>query len=186
MLTKEARRDNIELFTETILNTIDMPQPIAVEGVIESLEGEWEFYSSEHGQEARAYIRKKDDAFAIAFSEPMVIEEWRFLVAVQLGHLFMHLGYCLKEELWESIDVYRDSVLHRMGYMEEKYEAECFARSFLMPKDLFRSVASSNREPTTGHYIVRNIASYFNVPREQVRKRGEELSLFEKTCLFSA
>lgn len=186
MLSKKERRNNIEIFAKTIHETLNLPQPVSLEAVIKSLEGDWEFYSSEFGQGARAYIRKKDDAFAIAFIEPMVIEEWRFLVAVQLGHLFMHLGYCLKEELWESIDVYRDSVLHRMGYMEEKYEAECFARSFLMPKDIFSEVASSNIDPTSGYYLVGKIASHFNVPKNQVRKRGIELFIFEKPCLFRA
>ena len=94
------------------------------------------------------------------------------------------MGFCLNEKVWRESDIYLNSVFHRIGYMEEKYEAESFARSFLMPKDLFRNVASSNREPTTGHYIVRNIASYFNIPKDQVRKRGIELSIFEKPCLF--
>lgn len=189
MLSTKEHRKQIDVLSETLLGTISgcsLDTPVDINIVINHLEGSIEPYISEKGERAESYTRKVDNDFAIAIKKPMVIDEWRFVVSRHIGHLFLHMGFCLNEKVWRESDIYLNSVFHRIGYMEEKYEAESFARSFLMPKDLFRSVASSNREPTTGHYIVRNIASYFNVPREQVRKRGEELSLFEKTCLFGA
>ena len=100
----------------------------------------------------------------------------RFSIAHELGHLFLHLGYLIDDDLWESVDSYIDSVRHRMGYNEEEFEAHEFAGSLLMPADEFRFVA--NQFFADGLYPLEKIAEHFDVSSKAVKVRGCWLGVF--------
>ena len=58
------------------------------------------------------------------------------LVAHSLGHLFLHLGYCVDKGMWNELNLsqsYKDSHLHRFSYSQEEKEAREFADIFFSP-----------------------------------------------------
>lgn len=94
----------------------------------------------------------------------------RFTIAHELGHLFLHMGYLINEELWRKQD---QNVYERSGSSEKEYQANEFAAAFLMPKeDYFRKM----NESMDGNKVnTSKIAEYFNVSVEAASNRGKFL-----------
>src|SRR5690554_4041513 len=118
-----SRRKQINELALTIRESLGLTTPIDVEEVIDRLGGSIEEFDPYYGKDAEAYVRKAGDSFAIAVNDSVGHARRRFSIAHELGHLFLHLGYLIDDDLWESVDSYIDSVRHRMGYNEEEFEA---------------------------------------------------------------
>lgn len=171
------RRAKINEFANSIRNALNLPVPTDVDAVVTQLGGQIEEFRPEFGQEAEAYVRKDGDSFAIAIRDDVPPNRRRFSIAHELGHLFLHLGYLVDDELWNSTEAgYLDSVRHRLGFNEEEYEAHEFAGAFLMPEKEFREVANRTRKGK--FYDVNKIAEHFAVSIAAAQTRGRWLGVF--------
>lgn len=92
-----------------------------------------------------------------------------FEITHTLGHLFLHMGYLVDDELWKKSSVFSDSHLRTGGTLIER-EADVFANSFLMPKT---ELISLLRNGKSLQYIVK----HFNVFHHHLIKRMTTLLL---------
>ncbi|MGN8160079.1 ImmA/IrrE family metallo-endopeptidase [Salinisphaera sp. SWV1] len=170
------RRKEINSLATHLRAELNLSTPVDLKEAVEKLGGEIESFDERFGGNAEAYVRKRGESFAIAIKTPHEKRE-RFSIAHELGHLFLHLGYLVDDELWESAaQGYIDSVHHRMGYGEEEFEAHEFAGAFLMPASEFREVAEKNRNGRK--YDLTKIAGHFDVSNMAAKTRGRWLRLF--------
>lgn len=119
-------------------------------------------------------VKKENDSFSITIPASQANSARRnFTVAHELGHLFLHMGYQINEELWRKSD---NLVFNRHGNSERELEANEFA-AFLMPKEEYIRVAEENSEGNT--VFIRKVAEYFNVSVEAASYRGKWLGYLQ-------
>lgn len=146
--------------------------PINIEDIIIQLGGEIIDYDLEYGVLAEIISSKKDN-FTIKIINDISKEKRKFLLAKQLGHLFLHLDF-LKGNSKIS---FKDNISNRIYPNRWKHlQAYEFAKNFLMPEKEFRKVAQMN---LNGHkYNTKKIAEYFKVSLNKASYRGKQLGLF--------
>lgn len=103
----------------------------------------------------------------------LTIEIENFILAHELGHLFLHLGFAI--EKWEKINVGK---INPNWQYEEELEANQFAFAFLMPKKEYRKVLFENKS-NDNIINISLISKYFNVTEEKARIRGYELNFLK-------
>ena len=114
-------------------------------------------------------IRKTDDkSFEIQLSSNS--KNNAFIIAHELGHLFLHMGYRTNLEVWKGQPL---KVYQSFNTFKQEYQANAFAGELLMPKDKY--VEQLNKY-SKGKYIdVAKIAYYFNVSMANATNRGRFL-----------
>ena len=116
----------------------------------------------------------ENDKFIIYINKNNCFQRQRFSIAHEIGHLFLHMDFATPK--WGSIPE-GESYYRRVGiFTPVEDEASEFAASFLMPGDLFRRVAGDHRQ--NEKYVVKDIASAFNVSEEAAIRRGRSLGLW--------
>lgn len=120
-------------------------------------------------------VKKENNTFVITIPTSQSNKpRCNFTVAHELGHLFLHMGYQIDDELWEKSD---DIVFNRCGNSEKEIEANEFAAAFLMPKDEYIKIAD---EYSYGNTVsIRKVAEYFNVSVEAASYRGKWLGYLQ-------
>jgi hypothetical protein len=170
---QQSRRQQINELAETILATCDLGVPVDVRTAVQRLRGELEFVPD---ADFEAKIEKTPTGFKITLPEYGFENRDRFSIAHELGHLFLHMGYLMDPNRWNSIKDFKDSVYYRQGFSLEESEANEFAGAFLMPRDEFIAVA---RQHQTGNsFNVTGIAEHFHVSPIAAATRGRFLGLF--------
>lgn len=96
-----------------------------------------------------------------------------FILARELGHLFLHLGFA--GEKWKKIGSGKTNPEWKY---KEKLEADQFALAFLMPKREYRKVLLASGS-SGGTANIPLISKYFNVTEEKARIRGYELNFLK-------
>lgn len=173
---QQSRRQQINELAETILATCDLTVPVDLPTAVQRLRGKLEFVAD---ADFEAKIEKTRTGFKITLPEYGYTTRDRFSIAHELGHLFLHMGYLMDNDRWNSIEDYTDSVYYRQGFSLEELEANEFAGAFLMPRDEFTKVA---RQHQTGNsFNVSAIADYFRVSPIAAATRGRFLGLFAWT-----
>lgn len=116
------------------------------------------------------------DGFDVGFEFGLNTED-SFTKAVLLGHLIIHMGFLLDEDDWESMDFYVASSRHRFNYMEDNFEAKCFAYELLIPEIEFLDRVY---EPIGGsRRTVKELADDFGVSERVVVGRGRLLGIYD-------
>ncbi|MBR9747564.1 ImmA/IrrE family metallo-endopeptidase [Bacillus cereus] len=173
-----GKKEYIAAVTKAVRNSLGLSTPIDLESLVEKLGGTLSFTNAiDYDKEAK--IEKKEDSFEIYIDQNKPESRKRFSIAHELGHLFLHMGYLLNPEKWNSTTDYIDSVYYRYGYNIEEYEANEFAACLLMPDDEFQVVAQENFNHNLKNYDIRSIASHFNVSEEAAIVKGKFMGLFE-------
>jgi Zn-dependent peptidase ImmA (M78 family) len=112
-----------------------------------------------------------DIYFEILISKEQPSNKKNFTIAYQLGHLFLHMGYCINEDLWESFN--NGQMLNVQDNPEAIKQANEFALAFLMPSmfyiDIFNKYSKNNR------VSIDKVAEYFNVSIDTAFSRGQSL-----------
>lgn len=117
-----------------------------------------------------------NENFVIYLADTSNYQRLRFLIARELGHLFLHMNY-LDEEKWNNIKIGTSHARNtNIPYTEYNSEANEFAGAFLMPKSEFIKVANENIEDN--YYNLKNISDEFDVSIEAVNTRGKTLKLW--------
>lgn len=171
------KKDAINSLAEKLIEVLNLEIPIPIEKVPSMLGGKLKECRESDMNNMEAMIQKSGkESFIIYISDSKPINRKRFSIAHELGHLFLHMGYLIRPELWEQEDEYKDSIYYRYGYNKEELEANEFAGAFLMPEKKFRAVAKQHLEK--GYYDLEAISTYFKVSTEAVKIRGRQLGMF--------
>lgn len=127
---------------------------------------------SETGLTADGSINKQEgtDEFTILLVPGMTKERKQFIIAHELGHLFLHLDFGRDPEKWIKTCY--------VGYFEggdpeKEQQANEFAEVFLMPQEEYIKTL----EKCTDREIVNidKVAQHFNVTRNIAEHRGRSL-----------
>lgn len=119
--------------------------------------------------------RKTNEGFEIRIPKCYYdrLEQRNFIIAHELGHLFLHMGYQIDSELWN-----RQSDTEYSRFMSDaNYQADYFAYNLLMPKNDF---LTSIDELSDGEYINPElVANKYNVSVATVNVYGRILGVFK-------
>jgi Zn-dependent peptidase ImmA (M78 family) len=175
----DIERNTINQLADNIRVALDMIKaPYKPREAIDKLGGSIEYDFLE--RDIDAYIKKvNNDNFKIVLNYNISYERREnFSLAHELGHLFLHMGFIIDSEKWNSLSEYKDSIFYRNNkYSLEEFEANEFAAAFLMPKNEFIMVAEENLE--NNQYNLAPISEYFDVSLQAVANRGKWLGIFE-------
>lgn len=169
----------------SVRESLELECPYSPEKAIELLNGK--IITSIEDTNIDACIKKDGtDSFIIHLNKHKPKKREFFTLAHELGHLFLHMGYLLDNEKWNSFSdrEYQDSAFYRMSgidgkpgrYAQEEHEANEFAANFLMPKEEFVLIAEKHLKDNK--YDITPIAEYFNVSAPAVANRGKWLGIF--------
>lgn len=164
-----ATRTMINSLAQDILDSFCIKTPIKnIDAIVVLLGGSVQVEDSFTDGE----VVKEGNSFRISVSPFQDEKRRRFTIAHELGHLFLHMGYLVSEELWERQG---DIAYHRMGNSnsEKEYQANEFAAAFLMPK---KEYLEKMNEYSRGNVVnTSQIAEYFNVSVDAASNRGKFL-----------
>lgn len=177
MVDFETRR-RIGRLADEIRERLELPVPIDVDLAVERLGGRIDALDAQ-GFDACVQKGPTPDGLPfriVVYPRERHPQRYRFSVAHELAHLFLHMGYLIQPAKWLATGDYRDSVRFRGGYTREELEANEFAAVFLMPEMDFRRVAgnSTNRSMVD----VSAVAKAFDVSVSAASYRGRKLGLF--------
>lgn len=161
----------IDFLVEIIREKFKIEVPITnIENVVNKLGGrvvETESYN----ELIDGAIEKCDDgSFIIRVSPSQVESRKKFTIAHELGHLFLHMGYCTNENLWNDMSTEK---FYRFGRSELEYQANEFAAALLMPKDEFMDLIQKYTDGNTVDMSI--IANVFKVSLSAAINRGKFL-----------
>ena len=174
----------IAIVANKVRDVLELKCPYSPEEAVRKLDGE--IQETIEDEYIDAEIKKYgDDKFIIRLNKDKPENRKTFTVAHELGHLFLHMGFIIDQDRWNSIDNYQDSAFYRMSgdngmpgrYKQEEHEANVFAANFLMPEEEFISVA--NQYLDNGRCNTESLANHFNVSEMAVINRGKWLRVFE-------
>lgn len=167
-------RDKINELASTVLRCYEITPPIAdIAKEVEKLGGEIKEDCS-LGVFSDGKIEKQGDSFSISVPTSQSSARKNFTIAHELGHLFLHMGYKIDKELWESPE---NKVYNRSGDSEFELQANEFAAAFLMPKELYKKVMDEN---TVGNTVyIAKVAKFFNVSIDAASYRGKWLGYLQ-------
>lgn len=118
-------------------------------------------------------IKKVGNSFVISIIPYQPPNRINFTIAHELGHLFLHMGYVINEQLWNKQDT---EPYYRKGSTEKENQANEFAAALLMPRKMYKKVMDSC---TNGNIVdTAKIAEYFHVSVEAASNRGKWLGYF--------
>jgi DUF955 len=167
-------RDKINELASTVLRCYEITPPITdIAKEVEKLGGEIKEDCS-LGVFSDGKIEKQGDSFSISVPTNQSSARKNFTIAHELGHLFLHMGYKIDKELWESPE---NKVYNRSGDSEFELQANEFAAAFLMPKELYKKVMDEN---TVGNTVyIAKVAKFFNVSIDAASYRGKWLGYLQ-------
>ncbi|MCL2824650.1 MAG: ImmA/IrrE family metallo-endopeptidase [Polyangiaceae bacterium] len=170
------RRRYINELAEWVRRVLDLRSddfPVDVKACIFELGGEL----VEGDQPAEAKVEKVGNSFRITVRRGMPARRERFSIAHEIGHLFLHMGYYVDMEKWESIEEAGGKPMMRFGFGTQENEANEFAAALLMPRDVFRDRVAKLTTPN-GMVSLQPLADHFGVSTDAARTRGQWLGLF--------
>jgi predicted transcriptional regulator len=170
---QQHRREQINRLAESVRSACDLQTPTDVRAAVTRLQGQ---LTERVDADFEAKVERVGTGFRITLGPQPQEQRRRFSVAHELGHLFLHMGYLIDEDKWESVGTYTDSAYYRFGYNTEEFEANEFAAALLMPRAEFAQVAQ--RHQADGTYRIGAIAEHFHVSHEAAANRGRWLGLF--------
>ena len=171
----ERIRQLISEIAESLAYQVKPNNNIAMKEAVKSLGGKIA-YTDDLFEASDGTVKKlSDNEFEILIysSGSLTLSIENFILARELGHLFLHLGFA--GEKWKKIS----SGKKNPGWQyKEKLEADQFALAFLMPKRKYRKflLASGSSDGTANISL---ISKYFNVTEEKAGIRGYELNFLK-------
>ena len=171
---RQAMKKWIEDLTVAIRREYNVTTPVDFDALVKFLGGEIKNAGSGGDPEA-AIIKTGENSFCIVIREDKPENRKRFSKAHELGHLFVHMGFQLDEDLWKSMPI--GATYPRFGNSEEEREAHYFAAALLMPKNEFLS--KCNEETNVAQECdLQAVAEYFEVSYDAALNRGKDLGVF--------
>ena len=166
-----STRKYISELAQRIINTYNIEVPISnIEDIVHTLGGKIEIKADFDDLYDGTICKSGENGFVIALPSYKNEQRKTFAIAHELGHLFLHMGFMTDKELWkkqpqETYISFRTS--------EQEYQANEFANSLLMPKELYKQVLKDNIKENSVNVLL--IAKSFNVPISAAVSRGQSL-----------
>lgn len=164
----------INNLTQDIINVYEIQIPIIdIDDVVYKLNGrvEEDFFLENMSDGS---VRRQGDGFVIYVSPFQSEERRKFTIAHELGHLFLHMGYKINEELWNRQE---KATYYRAGDSLVEYQANEFAAALLMPRNKYKEIMDKN---TVGNMVETvGIANYFGVSVSAASNRGKFLGYLQ-------
>lgn len=170
------RRKNINEFAESVFKVFELETPIKDMSDVVNMLGGTVVYDSNIDPLCDGYAEKNEGKhFSIHIDLQKSRERINFIIAHELGHLFLHMGFMTDWEKWKEVK----GAYYRYGSnaSEEEYEANEFAGAFLMPGAEYRKVMLENCQ--NGRVDTSKVANYFNVPIDVASMRGKLLGFLQ-------
>ncbi len=171
-----SMRIQINALAEDIIKLFDIPMPIDdMDMVVTKLGGRLQ-----EDEAINCYsdgiIEREDLNYPFSIKIPYSQSENRknFTVAHELGHLFLHMGYMINSDLWESS---RSMKFYRKGNSEMELQANEFAAALLMPKEKYKEILDKFSEDN--YVLIAKVADYFHVSIDAATYRGKWLGYLE-------
>lgn len=166
-------RKQINGLAESVIKVCNISTPINdIEDVVKRLGG-IVIEDETLGMFSDGELRKENGElyeFSIKVPKGQQSARRNFTIAHELGHLFLHMGYMIDDELWNKSD---GVVFNRRGNSESEMQANEFAAAFLMPEEEYCKIVNKN---TTGNLVsISEVANYFNVSMDAASYRGKWL-----------
>lgn len=165
---QESQRIAINELTSDIINILEIDIPINTDIIVKKLHG----HISEDTDIKRSFVKKVDNTFGICMCPIKDNIKKNFIVAHELGHLFLDMGYLMDQEYWEKQEIYN---CFRRGQLKSEYMANEFALSLLMPRKEY--INCINKYEDNGAININKVATYFNVSYEAALNRGKLLGI---------
>lgn len=166
-------RDRIDALASDILSAIEESAPIAdINSIVKKLGGRVEEVNEVFSIEGS--IAREGEGFCITVPMWQNQERKNFTIAHELGHLFLHMGYLINDSIWQNSST---QVYYRQGNSASEQEANEFAASLLMPRELFKKIIEKNSE--NGRVNISRVADFFNVSVDAASYRGKWLGLLQ-------
>ena len=118
-------------------------------------------------------IKKVGDGFEIVVSQLQPENRRNFTIAHELGHLFLHMGYKIDADRWNS----QQSTYYRKGGSVQEHEANEFAAALLMPRKEYKKIM--DRYTEGNHVFTPKIAEEFHVSINAASNRGKWLGYLQ-------
>ena len=166
-----STRKYINELTQRIIDAYDISTPISdIESIVHMFGGvideRIDFDDSCDGT-----IQKKGEyGFVIAISPFQNPQRKMFTIAHELGHLFLHMGFIIDRNLWQTPN---ETVYRRFGTSEQEYQANEFAASLLMPQVAYKRLLDQYSK--NNMVDMSKVAKYFNVSMSAAINRGRFL-----------
>lgn len=122
-----------------------------------------------------ATVMKTNDKFYIAIPIISNMQRKNFVIAHELGHLFLHMGFKTNIEVWDNqiLNQYR-----RFSMLEQEIQANEFAANLLMPIDEY--INEIDRQTKNNKNIdIKAISEKFNVGYVLAYNRGYDMRILE-------
>ena len=123
------------------------------------------------------WIRKSGKESFEIFLPPVqiswTIERRNFMIAHELGHLFLHMGFRINDDKWNN----QMKGFYRNNDAETNYQANEFAKAFLMPEEEYGEIL--NRYTKGNRVNIKEVANHFHVAINIAASRGQLLGYFE-------
>lgn len=167
-------KELINNLTQDIIAHYQIQIPIMdIDQVVKKLGGR--IVSNEYMTDMSAgRVQREGDGFVIYVSPFQRDERRKFTIARELGHLFLHMGYQISQDLWNNQE---NVVYHRLGDSFMEYMANEFAAALLMPRKEYKKIVDTH---TTGEVVdTGKIAKYFGVSISVASSRGKFLGYLQ-------
>lgn len=178
-MTNDEINDTIENIATDIAHMLKIQCPIEnIDDIVNKLNGKIQKVS--HIEEKGLY-KINDEKFIIKMTPYDNNKQRTIQMAMQIGHLFLHMGYLINKDIWKRQHIskpYGYYISHEDAITKE-WQAYKFAQALLMPKELYKEQTEKNTENNTTN--TKKIAEYFNVTRSAATSRGVTLGIIEPT-----
>lgn len=166
-------RNEINNIADLLRESLYIETPIEdMKSIVKKLKGEL-IYCDYIPDNADGRIKREGDRFIIEVLKMQNERRERFTIAHELGHLFLHMGYIIDDELWENS---KDNDYFRKDYGEIEYQAHEFAAALLMPREEYYNEINKCYIGN-GMYDMEKVSDYFGVSVEAAVNRGRWLGI---------
>ena len=164
-------KDFIKELVNDIVSEYDIKIPIDnIADVIKKMGGTIEERACFNELVEGTIKRIDNEHFVIAVAKHLSANDKNYLIAAELGHLFLHLGFGTDQSHWESVPT---NEFIRFKTLTQDYQANEFAACLLLPEELYlKKLKEYENEDGINIHAV---AKYFNVSLAEVIDRGKDL-----------
>ena len=168
----------IEELSEYVSDKYDVKVPITnIEKLVERIGGNivYENLKYDHNH----IIKTGNESFIIKINNFYFPKDGKIsdkvlkgIIANELGHLFLYVGYKVNDKLWKTMPIAENHVLD----YNQNVDAQVFGNSLLMPRNEYEKVI--NKYAKNNVINTEIIADYFQVTLGNAIERGRTIGCF--------
>mgnify|MGYP000210740091 CR=1 FL=1 len=168
----------IEELSEHILYKYDVKIPITnIEELVEKIGGTIIYKNLKYDH--NHIIKTGNESFIIKINNFYFPKDGKIsdkmlkrIIANELGHLFLYMGYKVNDKLWKTMPIAENHVLD----YNQNVDAQVFGNSLLMPRNEYEKVI--NKYVKNNIINTEIIADYFQVTLGNAIERGRTIGCF--------